>query len=560
VPNVPITMTSGFRRAVIAAVASSLALAAVTLTPSVSQADDSKTLTVVGTSDVFDSNLIQAVIKPDFEAANPGTTFNYVSKGTGAAITFAEAGTASALLVHAASLENQFVADGYSYERYGRAIFWGDYVLAGPKADPDAVKSADQHDIVAAFEKVAAAGANGTANFVSRGGTPGTTVQEHAIWAQTTGVTLCTVSDANGGGETPSTTTGACPATVTPPAWYHSTGLTQGPNIQAADTCNFTGGGCYVFTDRGTFQYLQTQAGAAGIGNSLAILVRDNSTTATGGNTLLVNSFHAYAINPARFTGSTRAGINNALAVKFLNFVTSPTEQAKIGNYLNGSNDAPFRPDAAPTVTANQPPKVVATGKSFTISGSITNVVPGTPALDDVTVQLLRLPTDTPTASPTAVASALTDSTGTYHLTYKPTHQAKYYVSVPGMTKLENTTLSPVFGDELHAIIKPLTTTSHVSSTVTSVTATSKSGVVTFKGKLAPTVIGSKAHLSLYAVRTSTGSKTLKYIGQVKLKSGAKTFTAKFTLSKHSWKTQLKYVNVGIVDSGLSSVKTVSVH
>ena len=56
------------------AVAVAVAVAAVALTPVSSQADTSSTVTVVGTSDVFDSNLIQSVIKPDFEAAFPQYT------------------------------------------------------------------------------------------------------------------------------------------------------------------------------------------------------------------------------------------------------------------------------------------------------------------------------------------------------------------------------------------------------------------------------------------------------------------------------------------------------
>ena len=153
------------------------------------QAADPTPFVVVGTSDVYDSGLVQNVIEPEFEAAYPQYDLQYVSKGTGAAIAYAEAGTADALIVHAASLENQFVADGYSAEKYGRAIFWGDYVLLGPAADPAGVLTGAPHDIATAFEKIAAAGAAGTANFVSRGGTPGTTVQEHAIWALTSGTT-----------------------------------------------------------------------------------------------------------------------------------------------------------------------------------------------------------------------------------------------------------------------------------------------------------------------------------------------------------------------------------
>jgi tungstate transport system substrate-binding protein len=248
-----------------------LAVPALAVSRGPAQAGHASTLTVVGTSDVFDANLVQSVLKPGFEAAHPQYKLNYVSKGTGAAIAFAEAGTASALLVHAASLENQFVAQGYSAEQYGRAIFWGDYVLIGPSSDPAGVLTNAPHDIVAAFQRVAAAGAAGTANFVSRGGTPGTTVREHAIWALTSGVTTCTVSDANGAGTSPSTTTGACPSNTSFPSWYHATGLTQGPNIVNGDACNYSGGSCYLFTDRGTFTYLQS---TGAIGNNLKVLTR----------------------------------------------------------------------------------------------------------------------------------------------------------------------------------------------------------------------------------------------------------------------------------------------
>ena len=53
------------------------------------------------------------------------------------------------------------------------------------------------HDITTAFERIAAAGAAGTANFVGRGGTPGTATQERAIWALTgPQVTKCDVGAA----------------------------------------------------------------------------------------------------------------------------------------------------------------------------------------------------------------------------------------------------------------------------------------------------------------------------------------------------------------------------
>ena len=110
------------------------------------------------------------------------------------------------------------------------------------------------------------------------------------------------MSDANGGGAAPSTATGDCPANPGPgdlPSWYHTTGLTQGPNLINANACAYTNGNCYVFTDRGTFQYLETQNQVP----NLQIVTRDNDRAARGGDTELINSFHAYAINPAPFAG-----------------------------------------------------------------------------------------------------------------------------------------------------------------------------------------------------------------------------------------------------------------
>src|ERR1700742_4355915 len=96
-----------------AAAAATMLLAA----PGLARADSASTVTVVGTSDVSDSGLSANVIAPAFKAAFPQYTYKYVGSATGAAITAAESGSqnASVLIVHAASLENQCVDGGYSY-------------------------------------------------------------------------------------------------------------------------------------------------------------------------------------------------------------------------------------------------------------------------------------------------------------------------------------------------------------------------------------------------------------------------------------------------------------
>lgn len=92
-----------------------LTAAALLIAPALASADTSSTLTVLGTSDVSDSGLVPNLIQPMFNKAYPQFTFKYVGSATGTAIQNAENGTGgpSALIVHAASLENQFVAGGF---------------------------------------------------------------------------------------------------------------------------------------------------------------------------------------------------------------------------------------------------------------------------------------------------------------------------------------------------------------------------------------------------------------------------------------------------------------
>ncbi|GAC1608811.1 MAG: hypothetical protein NVS3B26_07290 [Mycobacteriales bacterium] len=462
-----------------------------TLVATPAWADDSATLTVVGTSDVFDSNLVQNVIKPGFEKAFAQYTLNYVSKGTGAAIAYAEAGTASALVVHAASLENQFVGQGYSLEPYGRAIFYGDYVLVGPSGDPASVAANAPDDVVSAFERVASAGAAGTANFVSRGGTPGTTVQEHAIWARTTGVMTCDVSAANGGGASPSTSTGPCPSSIPYPSWYHATGLTQAPNIENADSCNYSGGGCYVLTDRGTFDYL-TSTNAV---SNLKIVTQASPTTTADKANLLVNSFHAYAVNPAKFSGNAAAGINRVAATAFLNWITSPPAQAAVGAYLSSGGRPPFLPDAAPALSAGAIPRAVVAGTSVSVTGRLANVAPNTPPLANQPVTLLaRAAQD---GASTAVASTTTDAAGGFRFTVTPTRSATYTLSTGRLAQVEDASLSPSFADLLapsSLALGPIAVIARPGPPAL----TALSGGVRLRAALVPVTSGARGFVSIY--------------------------------------------------------------
>jgi tungstate transport system substrate-binding protein len=540
------------------------------VSPSTSRADDSSTLTVVGTSDVSDSNLMAAVIKPGFEAfeASQGktVTLNYVPLGTGAAIQFAENGTASALLVHAASLENQFVAGGFSAEKFGRAIFYGDYVLLGPPSDPAGVMSGGNpsHDIVSAFQKIAAAGAAGTANFVSRGGTPGTTVAEHAIWQQSTGVPLCVVSTANGGGSAPATATSSDCSTATLPPWYHTTGLSQGLNLANANTCNYPNSNCYVLTDRGTYKFLASGGTSGTTTNqlpNLQIVTRQNSPAAIGGPNLLVNSFHAYAISASKFAGNPNVQINSQGAEDFLNWLTSPPAQTAVGKFLNSQNDPPFLPDAAPALTASSPAKTVTGGKRLTIKGSLRNLVPGAPNLAGKRVTLLALRKSVvkqnPSALPVRVATTNTNGSGHYTFHYKPNASSRYTVSTGQITQVENNGLNPIYGDLLHAT-STAAGSSKVKGAVSLLHVSTHGRVATVVGSLAPAPTNAFGHVSLYAERA--GHHKFTFVGKRSVKAGRKSFTLRYTLaSGFRGRVRLKYVDKGQINSGQSATRSVRV-
>ncbi|MBV8991538.1 MAG: hypothetical protein JO372_23500, partial [Solirubrobacterales bacterium] len=158
----PRNLRSGARTARTLVCGSLLGLAAAAImmiAPALASADSPSTLTVIGTSDVSDSGLIPNLIQPGFQRAYPQFAFKYIGTATGTAIANAESGAAgaSALIVHAESLENQFVAGGYSYERFGRALWVNDFVLAGPNGDPAGVLGNGANDIARAFADVAAA-------------------------------------------------------------------------------------------------------------------------------------------------------------------------------------------------------------------------------------------------------------------------------------------------------------------------------------------------------------------------------------------------------------------
>ncbi|MBV8219395.1 MAG: hypothetical protein JO325_13090 [Solirubrobacterales bacterium] len=446
-----------------------IAAAILLIAPALANADSSSTLTVVGTSDVNDSGLIPNLIQPQFQKAFPQYSFKYLPSATGAAIQAAENGTGgpSALIVHAASLENQFVANGFSYNnQYGNAIFTNDFVIVGPTGDPAGVGTNAANNAAQAFADIATAGAQGKATFFSRGGgatASGTTVEEHAIWAlvassglQPTSLTLCAVSAADGGGMSPIAASagvangGPCPDGGTVlggagghnPPWYQITQTSQASTVETTNSCNgFTG--CYTITDRGTFDYLSSGTDGGITIPNLRIVSRDNSASAPGGINVLINYFHVYIVNPSK-PGET---VNLTAAQDFVSFLTSQAFQTQLKTYLATTDPGgpPFKASASPDLTETGLTKNYNAKKPMTVKGTLVNAEPGYPALSGETVNIQQIVGGVPLT----VASGKTDSTGGYSIKFTPSSTGQYEVSTGQISKIETATLNPPYGDTL---------------------------------------------------------------------------------------------------------------
>jgi tungstate transport system substrate-binding protein len=143
------------------------------LFPSSSFAQDgSKFILMASTIGPIDSGIV-AALADRFEK-DTGITVRYVGAGTGAALKMAEKGSFDLVMVHAKSLEEKFIKDGYGTERI--PFMYNDFVIVGPASDPAGVKG--MKSSTAALKKIAEKGVP----FVSRGDKSGTNVAEMELW------------------------------------------------------------------------------------------------------------------------------------------------------------------------------------------------------------------------------------------------------------------------------------------------------------------------------------------------------------------------------------------
>ena len=231
-----------------------------------------RTVILSTTTSTQDSGLLDVLI-PLFEKQT-GYSVKTISVGTGQALALAAKGDADVALVHAPSLEKQYVAEGKLLNR--RLVMYNDFVIIGPKEDPAKARLAKS--AVGALKAIEQA----KASFVSRGDNSGTHVLEKALW-KSAGV------EPNG-------------------AWYIEAGQGMGATLGIANERN-----AYTITDRGTYLALGKRV-------SLPILIE--------GDKALLNIYSVMEVNPAN-----GPRVNSAGGKAFADFMVAPQTQNVIRSF-----------------------------------------------------------------------------------------------------------------------------------------------------------------------------------------------------------------------------------
>jgi len=119
----------------------------------------------------IDAGIVPALVEAYKKS---GTTVTFEGAGTGATLEKAKTGNFDIVMVHARSLEDKFIADGFGVDR--RDIMFNDFVILGPASDPAGIKG--MKSAASALTRIAIMGSP----FVTRGDMSGTHVKELEVW------------------------------------------------------------------------------------------------------------------------------------------------------------------------------------------------------------------------------------------------------------------------------------------------------------------------------------------------------------------------------------------
>jgi len=238
-------------------------------------------LVVSTTTSLYDTGLLD-VIEKEFEKKYPVDLY-FISVGTGQAVQHAKRGDADVILVHAPSVEQVFLTEGYGVCR--KIIAYNFFVIVGPAGDPAGIKGLN---LVSALRKVVEAGRSGNAVWISRGDNSGTHVKEKSLW-NLAGFDWSTLKDES---------------------WFIESGTGMGKTLLIANERS-----AYTLSDIGTYLKYYSD----GLIGLQVFVSREKE---------LLNVYSVIAVNPEK-----NVDVNFEDAITFIKFLTSDECQTLIENF-----------------------------------------------------------------------------------------------------------------------------------------------------------------------------------------------------------------------------------
>ncbi|OLS26368.1 MAG: hypothetical protein HeimC3_09180 [Candidatus Heimdallarchaeota archaeon LC_3] len=211
-----------------------------------------------------------------------------IAVGTGAALQQARSGLADIVIVHARSLENQFISEGYGFHRID--LMFNDFVIVGPSNDPANIWGLNNNTEI--FKRIYES--NNSIKFISRGDASGTHIKELELW-RLAGLFI-DENDIDWALDN---------------QWYLETGSGMGETLTVASELN-----AYTLTDRGTWSFMKE-------GLSLNLLAN--------GSELWHNPYGAILVNPDKFNS---VNIKLNLAKNYVKWLISTKGQNLINSYF----------------------------------------------------------------------------------------------------------------------------------------------------------------------------------------------------------------------------------
>jgi tungstate transport system substrate-binding protein len=246
------------------------------------------------TTSLYDTGLL-GVLEENYESTH-SVDLNIIAVGTGIAIQQAKNGDADVVLVHAPSVELDFLEGGYGVNR--KIIAYNFFTIVGPEDDPAQIAGKTANE---ALQNIVAYGQNledqsGTTQiWASRGDNSGTNSKEKSLWTEA----------------------GYDYTELQSEPWFASTGQGMGATLNIANQKN-----AYTLSDIGT--YLKFHAD--GSIEIVALIVEEQA---------LLNIYSVMAVNTetVQANQSIHSQINFNDAMDFIQYLISPSTQQMINDY-----------------------------------------------------------------------------------------------------------------------------------------------------------------------------------------------------------------------------------